>query len=884
MDKILLDKNKSKRSVNIENNKHVELINTTKVLPYENIIDKVNLYSVFENERRNSDTYRLMFTINPICSNVLFNLLTEVVRYEGSDKVDVLENPVNGVVKNPVQLVGLATNPNESIDYSGGRAITRYQAVRNTEYSNKKCGFTYHCGYDIFNNHLLRSNTFKSVSKYTGSETDKLKSFNTLFDYLRKDDGDILTFSFRYNDTGMTTNSALHLYEYEDVSQFFETIDKNLIEQNGWFGFTNIMKAKTSASQDDDSSINKTINSAKACEFIDMYPDRTLYSFSPKVNQFRKRIEKNWNYCLTYPYSSTKNHVLINKLSNGEALQEDGNYFYNGILIDSVIKSNSSTGDEIVLFKCSFKHNLKRGDKFTLIDDITSTKIGTTFTVLNVGNEIQQDKKYTFYIGYDDIRNYLNINDFNRTYRIRRHVNGYDSEYYIRIFRKLPNFKYSKEKVTEENMSNIDDYNRIIEDNTIEFENSIYQLAFSNNIYTDNQTQITFTDDVHINYLKDNLGRPLTELYLTIIKNNSGYKEWYGTKENNYTPNYRSNNVEFSHCFGEVTSGFNLPYEINNKELSNVHYLTNVSAKSSSASVPLEREIGLSGTTKGDNIFYGDIVEFNYVEAIENVIEPVFYRFNTQQRETDNPMYTYYQYDDIVSDDYDIRGGAFTSDGFSGLTTSDSNKVNGLSPNQRPEGYYYKAHYKIPVRGFGDTIQQANASELKITKAEQIGSSSQYNITTQTVNYIEKGEYIMLSELVNGRETEPLYCKVIETKTLTTFIMNSPINILEGGKTFILRRRNYSIPSYANNLRDGTGRYVWRDVYSVGENPNINLEEYPFTNGAFYIQKNINFFLLRQDPFGKSGLYASGHKITDKQGNKNDISNYEYFEENERIC
>ena len=44
-------------------------------------------------------------------------------------------------------------------------AINRVQAIRNTEYSNEVFNMTYHCGADIFNNHLLRSNENVSVQK-----------------------------------------------------------------------------------------------------------------------------------------------------------------------------------------------------------------------------------------------------------------------------------------------------------------------------------------------------------------------------------------------------------------------------------------------------------------------------------------------------------------------------------------------------------------------------------------------------------------------------------------------------------------------------------------------------------------------------------------------
>ena len=51
-----------------------------------------------------------------------------------------------------------------------------------------------------------------------------------------------------------------------------------------------------------------------------------------------------------------------------------------------------------------------------------------------------------------------------------------------------------------------------------------WKIAFSKNIYNDNITEIVFTDDINIGSLKDNLGRPLTDIYFTII-NNQGYKE-----------------------------------------------------------------------------------------------------------------------------------------------------------------------------------------------------------------------------------------------------------------------------------------------------------------------------------------------------------------------
>ena len=52
---------------------------------------------------------------------------------------------------------------------------------------------------------------------------------------------------------------------------------------------------------------------------------------------------------------------------------------------------------------------------------------------------------------------------------------------------------------------------------------------------------------------------------------------------------------------------------------------------------------------------------------------------------------------------------------------------------------------------------------------------------------------------------------------------------------------NLNVPSYARVLRDGTCRIIWRNILNNGFNKSDDsVEEYPFTNGAFYINKRID--------------------------------------------
>ena len=82
--------------------------------------------------------------------------------------------------------------------------------------------------------------------------------------------------------------------------------------------------------------------------------------------------------------------------------------------------------------------------------------------------------------------------------------NGFDSKYYVRKLKKIKKLVDGVEK---------------------ELSSERYKLAFANTIYDDDTTQITFTDDIDVGGLTDNLGRPITELFVTIVKSNRGLEK-----------------------------------------------------------------------------------------------------------------------------------------------------------------------------------------------------------------------------------------------------------------------------------------------------------------------------------------------------------------------
>jgi hypothetical protein len=124
-------------------------------------------------------------------------------------------------------------------------------------------------------------------------------------------------------------------------------------------------------------------------------------------------------------------------------------------------------------------------------------------------------------------------------------VNGADCSYYARIFKKIGELKSDVNKV-----------------------------AFGKNIYGDDISQIIFLDDIDLNNLYDNKGRKVSEVYLTIVKNNAGNNEWYNGSANTET-------VEFSHCFGEITSGLDFSGIKDEPDDYNIHKMHNVYPDSS---------------------------------------------------------------------------------------------------------------------------------------------------------------------------------------------------------------------------------------------------------------------------------------------------------------
>ena len=888
MRKILLNKNRGSGSVNQTNYIPVEINRDMSLFHDDIMTETVDTTKLYNEEKDASTKHRFIFTIYPLCTNVLYNKISEIVYKEGSDEAEIITDS-----KSKKYLELIKVNKDDAVYPISRAGVTRLQCIRNTEYSNNMFNLNYHCGLDIFNNHLLRTKEDITVQKKY-KDVDKIipkivnndgkiitssssigyleDAFNTIADVNRTFNGETTTIQMpnagkHYIYKGGNSISQ-PLYIYDTIDTFDEACESKLKRKDGWVGFINPTSFQIPIKKDGSNEyyINKCINNKKPCEFIDFTPERDLFSFTPKKNPYRQRLEYNWDYCLTYPYSSyygDESDPILHGKNKGIALIEK----VTGTSSDEYIAAN---GLEMIRFYTPIKHNLKSGDSIVLKYKITTTttnELGINYshytygnfksTVANTNTTVKKYKDRCFSIQKSDLETlqalYPEMTYDNKVINLKitgvaKVVNGFECEYYYRKFKKINANAHS----------------------------SINRLAFSNTIYGDDITQIVYTDDIDIKNYKDNRGRPLSEIYLTIIKANRGHDKWYKEPEPGIEtkPEPNLSNVEYSHVFGKVTSGLDLADFITDTSFPNIRRQHNIDVEKFEK-YDIKININNSANTLEDNItkdkeeFYGDLVEFNPVTLEEKVLEKVYHRFNTAQRETLDLMYNTIYHDEIYNDIYD----------FDKTQKISFNEKNKTYANLAPEGYIYCPHYKIKINNFEDTFKQDYDILMQVNNAQL--TNNENNETTLTfntlVNYsiINGGivtfidtdyncyKFRVMSYEYNKEKKNYLCVGVFEPANNQTLTIDKPLN------DCLFFKHNMSIPEYAYMLPDTSGRHIWKDIQAPSSwFYTDELYTTPFTNGAFYHHTNITFPLRRQDPFRKYGMII-------KDEYNNIINNYE---------
>lgn len=1026
---ILLNKFINKKSNNENISLNVAVSGNKRLLPEDAISDSINAYDVYLNERDKSNKYRIIFNIRPHCSNVLFNPFTEIIKNEGSTSAKCL-NYMSRATSDAIAGSG------NVIGKSGSFTWSQYAAIRDTQLSNDKCGYEYHCGIDIFNNHILRSKANKTVNfdkdnsktscknfgTFYGNNYGKVainssdeennyvyfieKDFNTIDDYMRDQNGVIVssvynvvipTASLSYaiaallNGRIVSAHLPNHLYQSYEAYSFDDCIDAKLIEKDGWYGFYNpsLISTKSSSSKVFrgenknnvyvDMDINKTINNKPYGEFIDMYPSRDLFSFTPKYNKNRKRIEKNWQYFITYPsknvlkngtenfpffrYGDNDNislkaymidegvvnddginvltvysicqHGLINgdyvNIYNGNSLEYDSAEVIN--VVDKYIFQVAKKSGNISKKWVEFKSRAPKEFEYSIPSEEKIPGINTSQTLYNG----------VFKVG-DDLypiceSNRCNIDPNAQDIHFKRVVNGVECKYYVRKFSRLPNFKFKNKEVNDltlygDGSTLIKDFSKPGYENSVDnnkkpvdFESHIAKMGFANTSYGDDTVEIVFTDDIDTSYLKDNLGRPLSEIYLTVIKNNKGYRNWYGIGTNTNI-SITGNDVEYSHCFGKVNGSFVLSDFFREmyiaspsaSELYDVRDLTSRLVGSNDITKLKGLKTATADVNKAgvdndeiefdrDYEYYGDICCYSPVDCKEEIIQKAMSRFNTVQRELglyfgDSESgainsYNYFNRGKMYHDElyqtedelsyklmFNQQYGSMTTRFLSGSTypTTKKNATTGGNIDTKLyhttreeynnmlnqiEGYYYQPHYKVPIKMVSSELQKSipikfelNAISIDSTIHVDNIIRQLYLIKTVDDNGFSKNEKLTLYSFSTNKCYNVIVYDIYSSKAFRCALVDENGNYITNNidvsniDDFALLKKTDGVPEYAKIINDGSCMFCWREIVPITSENGYN--DYPFTNGAFYVTKNINFYLRRQ---GKDIYQSVGHYL-----------------------
>lgn len=825
----------------------LKLSNKRKQLEEEGV-NKVSLeeYEIYNAERSASPNVRLMCNVNVVCDGSLYNPITEIVEMDGSEHKKAPKMGTSGV----------------SSDISSD---------------------TINFGADMFDLPSLRVST----QPFLENQDKSTKNFRVNEEHYVKT---VKDYWFKGHVGGFTSVKGLiSKFGRNEYKSLEKTYEKKFVRNDSWFGFMNPVSMRYENKTLADYDKGEGLISGIPGKFLEMSPEKKLYSYVPVYSKINKQLEYNWLTYVTYPYKNVYDTDYLNKIGGTNAetnleryglsiwfIDEDDSeitYFRtllrNGFKVGDIVNVYSGStasgalsteriieGYEVVEKPDEYTFALNMGGKkfFNWSGDVPDTEEDTTEETVRYENKNNRIKKL-YYRGesvYSKEATY-NYDGPNNGLSVVRVDNQAECFYYIRVFKPFPN--------------------RPI----------VTQNSFSKNPFGIDSASVLFIDDIDLSSHVDNLGRPLSDIFLTSVKNNKGYGHWYSfndVKQNTATTIEGSaslgDTIEESRVFGEVNGSFVMDDCVcGENDTSHENSIKNLAT--SNGRVVLTERFTTTYSEVNDLEFYGDLCEYSINSFSERSLQSFMHRFNTAQRESYLKSTNFLIKQSMIAEDTSpnlVNGEATPirySPSVNGIVKKKSKWLSGCT-----NGYYYQPHQRIRVRTYALDLTYKDAIRYKVLRNLGSGvntftydklATSGYSCTISVerideialnmplVLYYQSDkkdvseDFIFNGRMIN-RYNETLYEFMLDDislrNDLATCISNFDSENNKGDIKFFVLRKPSDVPSNAILLKDRSFSYIWRELIPNGFDRDSSVEEYPFGNNAFYIEKNINIYLRRQ--------------------------------------
>ena len=325
--------------------------------------------------------------------------------------------------------------------------------------------------------------------------------------------------------------------------------------------------------------------------------------------------------------------------------------------IPYIIKNRVVNGKNMISFYCGYKHNINPGDYIYLQTPVNGSNL---LEVYNLGDQAygNDDKILNVYnYGFTGVT--ITDNFMGNLKRVINPANTGEttSKYYVRKHKTL----------TE--TSNVDLTRMAFEINNFPIKRKLEYSALTPNEVTKISVKdgrgsfgVSFDKDIDIISLMDNLGRPVTELFITIV--NKGYMGYF----NSPTLTQPTKGLEVGWSFNFLSDTVDTWWSktnVNNKDNINTDFYQRAGDNGLNLRFYYNKDLPLGTELKGD------VCEWNEYDQKETVVSPISHKYSF------NPSF-------------------FTTNGSVNL----------------PDGYTYNPHHSVKLRVYSDYIEVGDKNDV----------------------------------------------------------------------------------------------------------------------------------------------------------------------------